>query len=84
MLTKKKMIGDCVAHLGIELGLSIGDIRETMHNFQRDLNGQIHDLLMKWYKMDKVTPTIYWLMVALKRVEAAAGLTFLKKTYGVE
>ncbi|CAC5414814.1 unnamed protein product [Mytilus coruscus] len=83
-LTEKKLIGDCVVHLGIELGLSIVDIRETMYNFPRDLNGQIHDLLIKWKKTDSVKRTIYWLMVVLKRVEADEGLAFLKKTYDVE
>ncbi|XP_063407500.1 uncharacterized protein LOC134691146 [Mytilus trossulus] len=83
-MTEKKLIGDCVVYLGIELGLTIGDIRETMHNFPRDLNGQIHDILIKWKETDRVKPTIYWLMVALKRVQAAAGLAFLKKEYGVK
>lgn len=83
-LTEKDLIGDCVVHLGIELGLDIVNIRKTMYKFPRDLDGQIHDLLIKWKKTDTVTPTIYWLMVALKRVEAAQGLAFLKKTYDVE
>ncbi|VDI49475.1 Hypothetical predicted protein [Mytilus galloprovincialis] len=86
-LTEKKLIGDCIVHLGVELGLSIGNIKETMHNFPRDLNGQIHDLLTKWKNCDEtkmVKPTIYRLMVALKRVKAAQGLNFVKKTYDVE
>lgn len=86
-LTKKKLIGDCVVHLGVELGLSIGNIKETMHNFPRNLNGQINDLLVKWKnwkKTDRVKPTIYRLMVTLKRVKAAEGLAFVKKTYSVE
>lgn len=81
------MIGDCVVHLGVELGLSIRNIKETMYNFPRDLNGQIFNLLMKWKtfgKSNKSKPTIYRLMVALQRVTAAEGLLFLKKTYGVE
>lgn len=83
-LTEKNLIGDCVVHLGIELGRSIEDIRKTMHNFPRDLDGQIHDLLIKWKKTDHPKPTIFWLMNALKRVEAAKGLNFLEKTYGEE
>ncbi|VDI26732.1 Hypothetical predicted protein, partial [Mytilus galloprovincialis] len=83
-LTERDLIGDCVVHLGIELGLTIVNIKKTMFKFPRDLDGQIHDLLMKWKETDRVKPTIYWLMVALKRVEAADGLAFLKKTYGVE
>ncbi|XP_052080481.1 uncharacterized protein LOC127718476 [Mytilus californianus] len=86
-LTEKKLIGDCVVHLGVELGISIGDIKETMHNFPKDLNGQINDLLVKWKnweKSDRTKPTIYRLMVTLKRIKSAAGLAFVKKAYGVE
>ncbi|XP_063437226.1 uncharacterized protein LOC134718554 [Mytilus trossulus] len=86
-LTEQKLIGDCIVHLGVELTLSIGNIKETMHNFPRDLNGQLHDLLTKWKNCKEtksVKPTIYRLMVALKRVKAAQGLNFLKKTYGVD
>lgn len=86
-LTKENLIGDCVVHFGVELGLSIGNIKETMHNFPRNLNGQIHNLVVKWKTQkqhEKVKPTIYRLMVALKRVRAAEGLAFVKKSYGVE
>lgn len=88
-LTEENRIGDCVVHLGVELGLSIGEIKDTMYNFPRNLNGQIHDLLIKWKhwnptKTNRVKPTIYRLMVALLRVKAADGLAFMKKTYSVE
>lgn len=83
-LTEQNLIGDCVVHFGIELGLSIVDIGKTMYKFPRDLDGQIHDLLIKWNKTGSVKPTIYRLMVALKRVEAAKGLAFVKKTYEVD
>ncbi|CAG2188604.1 LRDD [Mytilus edulis] len=83
-LTQKNLIGDCVVHFGIELGLTSVDISKTLYNFQRDLDGQIHDLLMKWRKTDGKKPTIYWLMVALKRVQAVKGLKYVKKTYCVE
>ncbi|CAG2219700.1 unnamed protein product [Mytilus edulis] len=82
--TLENLIGDCIVHLGIELGISIVDIRKTMYKFPRDLDGQIHDLLIKWKSNDRVKPTIFWLMVALKRVKAATALNFLKKMYGVE
>ncbi|CAG2245214.1 unnamed protein product [Mytilus edulis] len=88
MLTDKKMIGDCVVHLGVELGLSIGNIKETMHNYPRDLNGQIYNLLVKWTddweKSNRSKPTIYRLMVVLKRIKAAEGLAFVKTTYDVK
>lgn len=87
MLTEKKLIGDCVVHLGVELGLSICNIKETMHNFPRDMNGQINDLLVKWKnwgKYNKVKPTIYRLMTTLKHVKASEGLEFLKKSCSVE
>ncbi|CAG2239050.1 RIPK4 [Mytilus edulis] len=86
-LTDKNLIGDCVVHLGVELCLSIGDIKKTLYNFPRDLNGQVHDLLTKWKNCNEikmVKPTIYRLMVALQHIKAAKGLSFVKKTYGVE
>ncbi|VDI20493.1 Hypothetical predicted protein [Mytilus galloprovincialis] len=87
MLTDKKLIGDCVVHLGVELGLSIGNIKETMHNYPRDLYGQINNLLVKWTdweKSNRSKPTIYRLMVALKRIKAAEALAFVKSTYDVK
>lgn len=81
------MIGDCVVHLGVELGLSIGNIKETMHNYPRDLNGQIYNLLEKWTKREESNrskPTIYRLMVVLKRIKAAEGLAFVKSTFDVK
>lgn len=87
MLTDKKLIGDCVVHLGVELGLSIGNIKETIHNYPRDLNGQINNLLVKWTDWEnsnRSKPTIYRLMVALKRIEAAEALAILKSTYDVK
>ena len=86
-MTDKNLIGDCVVHLGVELCLSIGDIKKTLYNFPRDLNGQVHDLLTKWKNCNEikmVKPTIYRLMVALQHIKAAKGLSFVKKTYGVE
>ncbi|VDI78337.1 Hypothetical predicted protein [Mytilus galloprovincialis] len=82
-LTEKKLIGDCIVHLGVELGLSINSIKETIVNNPRNLYGQIHNLLIKW-KSGKVKPTIYRLIVALKKIEASEGLAFVMKTYGVE
>ncbi|CAG2204892.1 unnamed protein product [Mytilus edulis] len=86
-LTEKKLIGDCVVHLGVELGLSINSIKETIVNNPRNLYDRIHDLLIKWKTCNEpnmVTPTIYRLMMALQRVEAAEGLAFVMKTYDVE
>lgn len=54
ILTEKKLIGDCVVHLEVELGVSIGDIKETMHNFPKELYGQKNDLLIKWQKLGKI------------------------------
>lgn len=86
-LTEKNLIGDCVVHLGVELGLSIGEIRDTMYNFPRKLNLQIYDLLVKWKNRNVINrgkPTIYRLMVALLGVKAAAALVYIKKIYDVE
>ncbi|CAG2222420.1 unnamed protein product [Mytilus edulis] len=82
-LTEKKLIGDCIVHLGVELGLSINSIKETLVNHPRNLYGQIHNLLIKW-KSGKVKPTVYRLMVALKKVKASEGLAFMMKMYGIE
>ncbi|CAG2223106.1 unnamed protein product [Mytilus edulis] len=82
-LTEKKLIGDCIVHLGVELGLGINSIKETIVNNPRNLYGQIHNLLIKW-KSGKVKSTIYRLMIALKNVKASEGLAFVMKTYGVK
>lgn len=86
-LITNKLMGDSVVHLGVELGLSFNSIKETLINKQSDLYDRFYDLLMKWKNGNEpntVTPSIYRLMVALKRVEAAEGLQYVMKTYDVE
>ncbi|VDI61844.1 Hypothetical predicted protein [Mytilus galloprovincialis] len=84
-LTDQKLIGNCVVHLGIELGLSINDIIESMDKYHQNVSGQINSILIKWKNCNKKNMvTIYRLMVALKRVRAAEGLQFVMKMYDVE
>lgn len=78
---------NCAVHLGIELGISTDTIRKTMDDFQKDAFGQIHDLLIQWSawkNTNTMKPTIYRLMVALRRVKANDAFKYLEKTYAVE
>ncbi|XP_071177448.1 uncharacterized protein [Mytilus edulis] len=74
-------IGNCAIQLGIELGITISSIKETMVRHHKDMYGQISDILIKWKSSRKeLKPTIYRLMLALERVDTG-GLEYLKDKY---
>ncbi|XP_071178329.1 uncharacterized protein [Mytilus edulis] len=78
-----KNLGNCAIPLGIELGISISSIEETMTRHPRDMYNQISDILRKWKTSTcsrEVKPTIYKLMLALERVHTG-GLDYLKDIY---
>lgn len=75
-----KNIGNCAIQLGIELGVSMSSIKETMVRYHKDMYGQIDDILRKWKSSRAVKPTIYRLMRALERVDTG-GLDYLKERY---
>ncbi|CAG2252861.1 unnamed protein product [Mytilus edulis] len=73
-------LGNCAIQLGIELGVSISSIEETLTRHPRDMYNQIEDILRKWKTSRGVKPTIYRLMLALERVHTG-GLEYLKGFY---
>ncbi|CAC5387365.1 unnamed protein product [Mytilus coruscus] len=75
-----KNLGNCAVQLGIELGVSISSIEETLTRHPRDMYNQIDDILRKWKTSREVKPTIYRLMLALERVHNG-GLEYLKGVY---
>ncbi|XP_076108182.1 uncharacterized protein LOC143076342 [Mytilus galloprovincialis] len=75
-----KHLGNCAILLGIELGITITSIDETMTRHPRDMYLQIEDILRKWKSSRKVKPTIYRLMLAVERVYSG-GLSYLKDIY---
>ncbi|CAG2189434.1 unnamed protein product [Mytilus edulis] len=62
-------IGNCPFQLGIELGLSYKDVKQSLFSFPRNLPGLVESILAKWKKNLKVT-TIHSLIMALGRVDA--------------
>ncbi|CAG2256576.1 unnamed protein product [Mytilus edulis] len=76
-----KHIGNCVIHLGIELGLTVEDIEATMYNYPKDMYSQIASVLRIW-KTSSQTPTVFALMKALQHVKSG-GLSYLCQRYNV-
>ncbi|CAG2200448.1 unnamed protein product [Mytilus edulis] len=70
-----KHIGNCVIHLGIELGLTVEDIEATMYNYPKDMYSQIASVLRIW-KRSSQTPTVFALLKALQHVKSG-GLSYL-------
>lgn len=76
-----KHMGNCVIHLGIELGLTVEAIEAIMYNCPKEMYIQIESVLHKW-KTTSQTPTVFALMKALKDVKAG-GLSYLCAKYNV-
>ncbi|CAC5401495.1 unnamed protein product [Mytilus coruscus] len=75
-----KHLGNCAIQLGIELGVTMSSINETMVRHHKDMYKQISDILVKWKSSRQIKPTIYRLMLALERVDIG-GLDYLKNIY---
>ncbi|CAC5385976.1 unnamed protein product [Mytilus coruscus] len=75
-----KNLGNCAIQLGIELGITISSIKETIVRYRKDMYDQISDILRKWKSSREAKPTIYRLMLALERVDTG-GLDYLKGIY---
>ena len=72
-------IGNCTVELGVELGLSLSDIEESIYKYEKDLFGQIYDILLKWKGMSEVK-SLHALMQALQYVRPE-GIRFLMREY---
>ena len=66
--------------LGIELGLSMVDIEESLFKYSKDMLSQTVDVLKKWKYSSKVKPTIRILMRAIQASDPR-GLMFLRDKY---
>ncbi|VDI84255.1 Hypothetical predicted protein [Mytilus galloprovincialis] len=76
-----KYIGNCVIHLGIELGLTVEEIEVAMFNNPKDMYSQLAFVLHMWKTQSK-RPTIFALMKALQHVKSG-GLSYLCKQYNI-
>jgi hypothetical protein len=47
-------VGDCAIHLGLELGLEMTAIEDTLVSYQNDMKGQILDVMTKWKSSSEV------------------------------
>ena len=75
-----KQVGNCAMQLGVELGLSMVEIEQTLFKYSKDMYSQTLDVLIKWEKNREVKPTIRILMKAMQASDPR-GLDFLGKKY---
>ncbi|CAC5426425.1 unnamed protein product [Mytilus coruscus] len=73
-------LGNCAIQLGIELGITVSSIKESLVRHHKDMYQQMSEILRKWKSSREVKPTIYRLMLALERVDTG-GLDYLKGIY---
>ena len=73
-------VGNCAVHLGVELGLSMATIEETLKRCRNITFEETFDVMKKW-KISSKVKTILMLMKAFQSADGR-GLHFLKKKYG--
>jgi hypothetical protein len=73
-------VGNCAMQLGIELGLSMVEIEESLFKYSKDMFSQTFDVLKKWKYLRTVKPTIRILMRAIQTSDPR-GLMFLRDKY---
>ena len=72
-------VGNCAIHLGVELGLDMVKIEETLVKYPKSMYEQTFDVLKKWQSSGDVK-TISMLMKAFKLVDRK-GILFLRNKY---
>ena len=75
-----EQVGNCAMQLGVELGLSMVKIEETLSNYSKDMFNRNFDVLIKWKKSCEIKPTIRILMKAMQASDPR-GLEFLIDKY---
>ena len=75
-----EQVGNCAIQLGVELGLSMMEIEQTLFKYSKDIFSQTFDVLKKWKYLRKVKPTIRILMRAIQANDSR-GLMFLRVKY---
>ena len=73
-------VGNCAMQLGVELGLRMVEIEQTLFEYSKVIFSQTFDVLKKWKKNREVKPTIRILMKAMQASDPR-GLDFLVKKY---
>ena len=73
-------VGNCAMQLGVELGLRMVEIEQTLFEYSKVIFSQTFDVLKKWKKNREVKPTIRILMKAMQASDPR-GLDFLLKKY---
>jgi hypothetical protein len=73
-------VGNCAMQLGIELGLNMVEIEESLFKYSKDMFSQTFDVLKKWKYLRRVKPTIRILMRAIQASDPR-GLMFLRDKY---
>jgi hypothetical protein len=63
--------------LGVELGLSMVEIEETLFKLSKDMYSQTFDALQKWKTNREVKPTIRILMKAMQASEHSSQLVLI-------
>ena len=66
--------------LGVELGLSMMEIEQTLFKYPKDIFSQTFDVLKKWKYSSKVKQTIRILMRAIQASDPR-GLKILRDKY---
>jgi len=73
-------VGDCAIHLGVELGLDMATIEETLFKHPKNMFEQTFDVMKKW-KISGEVKTIRMLMKAFASADGR-GFKFLRDKYG--
>ena len=73
-------VGNCAMQLGVELGLRMVEIEQTLFEYSKDIFSQTFDVLKKWKTNCEVKPTIRILMKAMQASDPR-GLEFLIDKY---
>ena len=74
-----KTVGPCVIHLGVELGLDMPTIQDTLFKYPNDMRKQTLDVMKKW-KISSEVKTICMLMKTFQSADSR-GFKFLRKKY---
>ena len=75
-----KEVGNCAMMLGVQLGLSLVDIEESLFHYSKDMFNQTFDVLKKWKNSTKdVRPTIRILMRAIQESDSRGRIFLLDK-----
>ena len=73
------VVGNCAIHLGVELGLSMAAIEETLFKYPKNIFQQTFDVMKKWKRLSEVK-TIRMLTKAFQSADGRR-IKFLREKY---